>query len=33
MGIIAVLNEECIRPRRGDLSFVSKVLVAFIVRV
>ena len=25
MGIIAVLNEECVRPRGGDLSFVSKV--------
>eukprot|EP00903_Cladosiphon_okamuranus_P010022 g9504.t1 len=25
MGIIAVLNEECVRPRGGDLSFVSKL--------
>lgn len=25
MGIIAVLNEECVRPRGGDLSFVNKV--------
>ncbi|CAN0202722.1 unnamed protein product, partial [Hapterophycus canaliculatus] len=25
MGVIAVLNEECVRPRGGDLSFVSKV--------
>lgn len=27
MGIIAVLNEECVRPRGGDLSFVNKVTV------
>ncbi|CAM9987258.1 unnamed protein product, partial [Ectocarpus sp. 8 AP-2014] len=25
MGIIAVLNEECVRPRGGDNSFVSKL--------
>jgi len=25
MGIIAVLNEECVRPRGNDISFVSKV--------
>ncbi|CAN0505751.1 unnamed protein product, partial [Laminaria digitata] len=25
MGVIAVLNEECVRPRGGDRSFVSKV--------
>ncbi|CAM9964593.1 unnamed protein product [Scytosiphon promiscuus] len=25
MGVIAVLNEECVRPRGGDLSFVSKL--------
>ena len=24
MGIIAVLNEECVRPRGSDVSFVSK---------
>lgn len=27
MGVIAVLNEECVRPRGSDLSFVSKVRV------
>ena len=32
MGIIAVLNEECVRPRGGDRSFVSKVIrVSFFV--
>lgn len=25
MGIIDVLNEECVRPRGGDLTLVSKV--------
>lgn len=31
MGIIAVLNEECVRPRGGDLSFVSKVASARVL--
>lgn len=31
MGIIAVLNEECVRPRGGDLSFVSKVIISCLV--
>lgn len=25
MGVIAVLNEECVRPKGSDVSFVSKV--------
>lgn len=25
MGLIAVLNEECVRPRGNDTAFVSKV--------